>query len=289
MNLVSNSKMKNNYRKIVMIALRCIVFAVCSCMISMLCHMINSAFIEKVQGKPEFVSNILFAYSIGEKLLFAVGYLVLGYKIPIKNSILRAFTYIMLIWSSNFIPQIMGLAGADGPIVTEAFSIPIVVCDSITYLISGNMLGILFKDVPEKSIRSCKKGKYIKTVITSALLFPLLVSIVDQLMAKIYAPFSSAAALGVSDERKVTFYMTFYSWFIVSGALIAVFYRVTEYNEESKISWFKFAMKYTLFIWSPVVLIMMVFGTAVLPTVAYAMLFAICITILSLINGKMLI
>ncbi len=288
MNLELNSKTRNNYKGLLKITLKCIVFALCSCIVSMLCHIINAAFIENVHGKPEFVSNILFAYSIGEKILFAIGYLVLGYKIPIKNTILRAFTYIMLIWASNFIPQIMGLAGADGPIAASAFSVAIVVCDSITYLVSGVLLGILFRNVPERNIRSCKRSRYIKTIITSAIGFPLLVIIVDQLMEKIYAPFSSVTAMGVSDGRQMTFYMNFYSWFIVSGVLIAVFYRVTEYNEESDRGWLKFAMKYAILIWSPVVLIMIVFGTAVLPTVAYTMIFAICILIISWVDGKML-
>lgn len=289
MNLELNSQRETNYKKISAVMLKCIVFALLSCAVTILSHAYYSAFIEGVHGKPEFVRDNIFIYSLGERLLFAIGYIVLGNKIPIKNSFLRGFTYIMLIWSSNFMPQLMGLAGADGAIAEIAFSVSTVICDSITYVVSGIILGILFKNVPEANKRSCQKASYIKTIAASAITFPLLIIAVDQLINKIYTPFSSVGAIGVSHESQLTFYLYFYSWFIISGALIAVFYRLTEYNEENHLSWFRFAMKYSILIWSPVVLIMIVFGTEIIPTFFYAAVFIFCITVISWINSKLLV
>ena len=288
MNFELNNQRETNYKKVSAVMFKCIVFALLSCAATILSHVYYSAFIEGVHGKPDFVRNAIFVYSIGERLLFVIGYIVLGNKIPIKNSFLRGFTYIMLIWSSNFMPQLMGLAGADGTIAELAFSASTAICDSIAYVVSGIILGILFKDVPEVNKRSCNKASYIKTIAASAIIFPLLIIAADQLINKIYTPFSSIGAIGVSHERQLTFYLYFYSWFIVSGALIAVFYRLTEYNEEKHMSWFRFAMKYSILIWSPVVLIMIVFGTEIIPTLFYAALFIFCITAISWIDSKLL-
>ena len=288
MDLETNNRVSRQKNEWIKIGVKCIIFAIIGCSVSMLAHMINSAFIEKVHGKPEFVTMTLFAFSFITKILIAIGYMVLGYKIIIKNSILRAFTYVMLIWLSNFIPQIMGLAGADGPIAANAFSISTVVCDSIGYPIEGLVLGMLFRNIPLQKIRRCLKEVYIKGIIISAVGFPLLVIIVEQIIGKIYAPFGSAVALGVSQEKQMSFYITFYSWFILTGALLAVFYRITEYNEESTKGWLKFGLKYAVLLWSPIVLIMIVFGTEVIPTIAYTTIFIICIMIISWLNEKVL-
>ncbi len=288
MNLELRYKIKNNHLEVLKLALKCMVFAVVVCFFSMLCHVVDSAFIQDVHGKPEFVKTTLLIYSMGEKVLLAVGYVVLGYKIPLVNNRLRGFTYIMLVWASNFLPQIMGLGGADGPIAAMAFSLSTVVCDSLSYVMAGLLIGELFKKRFIKPRRSCNKVAYSKTIILSAIGFPLLVILGDQIMERLYAPFASAAAMGVSDEKRMSFYITFYSWFVLSGALIAVFYRVTEYNEGDNKGWLRFAIKYIFLLWAPIVLIMIVFGTEIMPTVVYTLLFAIYILVICWVNGKLL-
>ena len=288
MNLETNNRVGRQKNEWIKIGVKCIIFAIIGCSVSMLAHMINSAFIEKVHGKPEFVTMTLFIFLFITKILVAIGYIVLGYKIIIENSILRAFTYVMLIWISNFIPQIMGLAGADGPIAANAFSISTVVCDSVAYPIEGLVLGILFRNIPLQKKQRCLKKVYTRGSIISAIGYPLLVIIVDQIIGKIYAPFGSAVALGVSQEKQMSFYISFYSWFILTGALLAVFYRITEYNEQNTKGWLKFGLKYAVLLWSPIVLIMIVFGTQVIPTIAYTMIFIICIVAISWVNGKVL-
>src|SRR5574344_1186210 len=103
------------------IVLQCIIFAVICCCCSTALHAFRSAFIEGVHGKPSFVSNALIFYSFYAKLSFAIVYVLVGHLIPVKNKVLRGFIYMALVWGSNFIPQIMGLACADGEIAKEAF------------------------------------------------------------------------------------------------------------------------------------------------------------------------
>lgn len=288
MSLVLNSKVKDSKNQLLNVALRCIIFSIIVCGFSVLSHVLYSTYIEHAHGRPEFVRNTIFIYSFFEKILFVIGYLVLGYKIPISNTKLRGFTYAVLVWASDFMPQLMGLTGADGAIVKMAFGASVVVCDSLTYFVAGVMLGIIFKDMPNRLSRNCDRGKYIKSIITSAIGFPILVIVIDQILAQIYKPFSSASAMGVSDQQQMKFYITFYSWFILSGALLAVFYRITEYNEMNNKGWLKFAINYTIYLWSPVVLIMIVFGTEIIPTIAYSIVFAICIAVISWINSRIL-
>ena len=92
----------------------------------------------------------------------------------------------------------------------------------------------------------------------------------------------------VSDGQRGFFYLIFYGCFIVSGIFIAVFYRMTEYNRASSYGWLIFGLKYDLLLWTPIVLIMIIFGTEVLPTVMYSLLFLICILGVSWMNGKLL-
>lgn len=179
--------------------LRCVIFVACSCALSTMLHAFDSAFIQDVHGKPSFVSDNLMFFSVLEKTSFVIAYIILGYQLPIKNHVLRGFTYMMLICISNYLPQVMGLAGADSEIAEVAFG--------------------------------C---------------------------------------------------------FIISGIFIAIFYRMTEYNKASDYGWLLFGLKYSLLIWSPIVLIMIAFGTDILSTVVYTFIFIFCITAISWVNGRLL-
>ena len=288
MGLALESKVSSKKNGVAWIILKCIIFTVVIGAFSVLCHAFTSAYMDHVHGKPEFVKTTLVIYSFIEKALVAVGYVILGTKIPVKNSKLRAFTYAILVWASDYLPQVMGLWLADGPIAQMSFSASIVLSDSLTYLMSGLVLSILFKKVPERTKRDCNQAKYIKAIMTSAIGFPVLIALVDQVLARVYPAFSSAGAMQVSDGQKLMFYINFYSWFILSGALFVVFYRLTEYNELDDKGWIKFAIKYIGLLWTPVVLIMIVFGTEITPTVAYGIIFAICIFLICWINNRIL-
>ena len=78
---------KRDYKKWLMIAMKCIIFAICSGLMTTGIHMLNSKLITHVAGKPAFVTTTLILYGAAEKILFAIGYVILGHKIPINKII----------------------------------------------------------------------------------------------------------------------------------------------------------------------------------------------------------
>lgn len=272
--------------EILEVAMKSMLFAICAGILTTLTHMLSDIFIFQSHGKPEFVSTALIIYSSFDKVLLAIGYYILGRKIPVKNPILRSITYISLNWLSNFVPQFMGLAFADGTIAEQAFRISDLICDTIVLAILGIILGVLYREVPENTLRSCDKKTYGKAIVISAITFPVFVIVVDQLMRLIYPSFSSSYVLQVSEQARISFLINFYCWFFLTGAFITVFYRLTEYNAHG--SWLKFGLKYNLLLWTPVVMIMVIFGTAFLPTLVYALLFFGIIMLISWINERIL-
>lgn len=278
MNLKSSNKTNIFLREWLTVVLKSIIFAICAGALTTLVHMLCDRYVLHIHGKPESLSTALTIYSACEKILISIGYYVLGRKIPIKNSILRSMTYIGLNWLSNFMPQFMGLAFADGAIAEQTFRISDLVCDTIVSILLGIILGVLFRKNPNVELRNCDKSTYRKTIAISTIVFPILVLTLDQLVGFIYPAFSCFSAMQISEQAKIPFYINFYSWFLVSVAFIAVFYRLTEYNDNS--GWCKFALKYSLLLWTPVVMIMVVFGTDLIATTVFSLLFIICIFIL---------
>ena len=272
--------------EILEVAVKSLFFAICAGVLTTLTHMLSDIFIFHSHGKPEFVSTPLIIYSSCDKILVAIGYYVLGRKIPVKNPIMRSMVFLGLNWISNFVPQFMGLAFADGAIAEQAFRISDLVCDTIALLLLGIILGILYRKVPENTLRNCDKKIFGKMIVISAVAFPVLVIVADQLMRLIYPSFSSSYVLQVSQQARIPFLINFYCWFILTGIFVAVFYRLTEYNAYG--SWFKFGLKYSLLLWTPVVMIMVVFGAAFLPTLVYTLLFIGIIMLISWINGKII-
>ncbi len=285
MNQKTNYKEEKMKSVVIEVVWKSLLFAVCAGILTAVTHMLAGRFILHEHGKPEFLSNSLTIYSACDKILMAVGYYILGRKIPFKNSYARSLTYVSLNWISNFFPQFMGLAYADGSVAQVAFRISDLVCDSITMIILGIILGVMYKKPIETGWRECSKKTFIKAVVISMVAFPVLVIAADQGIAFVLPQFCSYNAIQVSESDRVPFLINFYSWFLLSGAFIAVFYRLTEFNDANG-SWFKFALKYSLLLWTPVVMIMVVFGTEFLPTAVYAVLFIVCLTVLCWINGK---
>lgn len=281
---MKTKKEKSINKEILEVAIKSILFAICAGVLTTLTHMLSDIFIFHSHGKPEFVSTALIIYTSCDKVLMAIGYYVLGRKIPIRNAILRSMTYVSLNWLSNFVPQFMGLAFADGAIAEQAFRMSDLICDTIVLVLVGIILGLLYREVPENTLRNCDKKTYGKAIAISAITFPVLVIVVDQLMRLIYPSFSSSYVLQVSEQARIAFLINFYCWFFLTGAFITVFYRLTEYNAHG--SWLKFGLKYSLLLWTPVVMIMVIFGAAFLPTLVYALLFFVIIMLISWINER---
>lgn len=143
-------------------------------------------------------------------------------------------------------------------------------------------------NMPQVKSSSFKKEEYWKPALISAVVFPLLVIIFDNLITTFIPEYSFLSVLKVSEQAKVLFYINFYGWFILSGSVISIFYQVTDYCKKDDKSWVKFAMKYSLLLWTPVVMIMVLFGTDFMATSIASVIFIICITILSWINSFLL-
>ena len=282
-----NIKNKDTYQEMVEVAIKSVLFALCAGILTTLIHMLSDMYIFHSHGKPETATIALIVYTSFDKALIAVGYYVLGRKIPVKNAILRSMIYVGLNWMSNYLPQIMGLAFADGAIAEKAFSISILACDTIVYIVLSVILGALFREDSLTNLRSCDGHTYGKTVAISAILFPALVVIADRFMSFVFPAFSSSYVIQVSEQARIPFLINFYCWFFLTGAFIAVFYRMTEYNDEG--SWLKFALKYSLLLWTPVIMIMVLFGTAFIPTTVFALIFLVIIMLISWINSKMMV
>lgn len=275
------------YKKVLEVAIKSIIFAVIAGVLTTLTHMLSDMFIFHTHSKPEIANTTLIIYTSVDKMMLSTAYYVLGRKIPIKNTVLRGIAFMWLDILSNYIPQIMGLAFADGEIAEKSFSVSIVVCDIIVYSLLSVILGFLYKNDSTINLKkACSKGSFIKSIGISAIVFPLLVITTDQIMYYVYPAFSSSCVIGVSEQCRVPFLINFYSWFILTGAVLSVFYRMTEYNDNG--SFIKFALKYGLLLWTPVVMIMVLFGTAFIPTMMYTVIFLIIIMIVSWINSKIL-
>lgn len=277
---------ENIQKEILEVAIKSILFALVAGTLTILTHMLSDMYIFHTHGNPEIANTMLVIYTSMDKMLIAIAYYVLGRKIPIKNTVLRGIIFIWLNMFSNYIPQVMGLAFADGEIAEKSFSLPIILCDVIVYTLLGVVLGIIYKKDSTFELRKCEKKAFVKAIVISAIIFPLLVTIADQTIYHVYPDFSSACVIDVSEKMRLAFFINFYCWFILAGALIAVFYRFTEYNDKG--SFLSFALKYGLLLWTPVVMIMVMFGTELISTIAYSVIFMGIITLVSYINSKLI-
>jgi len=284
-----NVNNKSTKKKKAEYLLRAVIFAILSALIATPLQVLTSVFILKEKGPPD-VSFLIPIGIIGfiTKTLFAMAYVLLGNKLPIKNSKLRAFTFIGLIWISVYLPQVLGMARADGPIAEAAFKIPLLICDSLSFIIDGILLGLLFKEFPYHTLLPCSKSALIRTMFISAISFPAVTIIFEFLLGKIFPTLYIYNTMQVSNEKLKIFYVIFYACFIITGASLPIFYRLTEYNTGKQTSALRFGIIYSICLWSPIVAIMIAFGTSVLLTLVYVVVFIICIITISVINGKLI-
>ncbi len=270
--------------------LYCILATAASAIItSPLRKLLNSILLSEQSGPPcvSFLITVG-AISLIMKLLFAIAYILMGQKLPIKNTYLKPIVFCVLFLISDYLPQILGITGGDGPIIKAAVDIPIIICDLIGFMIGGVLLGFLFKETGYHAAKACKKFSLLKTAAISAVLFPCMVITFDQILGHIYSPLYCYNVMKVSQSKITTFDLIFYSCFIVTGALLPVFYRFTEYNDSRMYDSIRFGAIYALCLWTPVVAIMVAFGADVIITIFYSVIFIFCIMLISMINGKLL-
>lgn len=269
--------------------IKAIAFAVLSAVLSTPLQILNSIYILREPAPPELTFLIPVAViGVIMKTLYAVAYILMGQKLPIKSQRLRAFAFILIIWISDYMPQVLGLMGADGPIAETAFSLPLVACDTLSYIIDGVLLGFLYRDFSYCEKRKCVRSALVKTMFISAIIFPLLVFLLEQILGLIYSPLYTFNAMKVSDAKTVSFTISFYGCFIITGALLPVVYRYTEFNTKNSLSPLRFGAIYSICLWSPVVLIMVAFGTNIWITLTYVMVFIICILAVAKMNDGLI-
>ena len=99
--------------------LRLILFVLLPNLVTTPLRIFVEAVIEGHKEAPNFVTVPFIIYGICAEFIVGFGYLMIGYKLPIKNTILRGFTYIMLILFSSYLPNILAMLGGDGKIIEE--------------------------------------------------------------------------------------------------------------------------------------------------------------------------
>ena len=260
------------------------IFALLSGILSTPLQILNSIYILREPEPPEITFLIpIAAIGLIMKTLYAVAYVLMGQKLPVRSQKLRAFTFILIIWISDYMPQVLGLIGVDGSIAENAFSLPLVACDTLSYIIDGFLLGFIYRDFPYYEKKKC-----INSALISAVIFPFSVFILGQTVGSLYSPLYIFNAMKVSDAKIVSFTISFYGCFIITGALLPIIYRYTEYNTKDRLSAFRFGVIYSICLWTPVVLIMAAFGANIWTVFAYIIIFIICILAVTEINDYLI-
>jgi len=246
------------------------------------------AVIEGKTGAPEFVTVPFLIYGFCAELVVGFGYIILGYKLPVKNRILRGFAYIMLILVSSYLPNILAMLGGDGEIVEESLTFGVVAVDVISYVAKGFVLGFLMRNydvrnnVPSRVIsRSCM----VITSVINGIVFALLNLLTDVIAGAIDNAWRLSSILGVTPARENTFYIVFIAFMFLAGVLLTIWYRYCLPEKAGLKSRILFALKLSAIVWLPNVLIMAFFGTSYVKTFAYGIAYAIMIMICTFVYG----
>lgn len=267
---------ENNYKISRTDVLKCLFFAVISSIISTPLQLFNSIVIEGIAGPPSFVTIPFLVYAISMKFFFAIGYILIGYRLPIKKTRLRVFIYIMLILLSSYLPNILAMAGGDGKIIESSFSANIVILDCISYALDGLILGLLMKNYMRnnESYKSAfANRKLIVGCLVNGILFLGLLFMFDLICGAINSSWYLYAIMEVSDTFRIRFYIVFYIFMFIAGVLQPIWCRFTLYPDTAFKTTILWVVVYSIFIWNPVVLIMIFFGTAITETLCYAGIF----------------
>lgn len=227
--------------------------------------------INGVHGAPSFVTPAFQVFAVVTNILFIGSYVLLEKYIPTKNKILRGLFFILLFWSSDYISQILGMSGAASPIISaDALSVPTIIIDSINYAFSGVVMGLLLSSSKTTQKLECGKKQFAAALRVSMLAFPCIQLALEMLAGLINPQFSCASAFAINGADKLNFYIVFYLFQAISGLIIPIFYRCSEFNSLKSKQWLRFASIYGFMLWTPVVLIMVFFGAAITVTVVFA-------------------
>ena len=270
---------------------RLLLFALLSAAASTPLQLFNSIFIEKMEGPPSFVSVPFLIYAVSMKIVFGLGYVLFGHKLPIRNNIFRAFSYIMLIFFSSYLPNILAMAGGDGEIIGASFSVSIVMIDSLSFLMDGLILGLLMKkyakEMPAET-HHISNGRLIISCVANSVLFGSLNIAIDLIAGLIDSSWRLCSILKVTQERELIFNIVFIIFMTIAGFLQPLWFRYC--MPESKPRAVIFGIGWGAIVWLPCVLIMVFFGTDVVKTLAYGAVYVfmivVCVMIYNLVTAS---
>ena len=252
------------------------------------------AVIYKKTGAPEFVTAGFLIYSFCAELVVGFGYLIFGCRLPVKNNIKRAFCYIMLILVSSYIPNVLAMAGGDGEIIDASLSAGIVVVDVISYMLKGLILGLLMKKytfVKAEEPGQIKGKRFLPACVINGFAFSILNFAADILAGLVDDSWRLCSLLKVSSESEISFYIVFSLFMFVAGFLLPLWNKYCLDEDASLCNAILYALKLSVIMWLPNVLIMVFFGTPVFLTllygVEYVLIFIIC-TLIYRLNSRIL-
>ena len=280
---------KNKDRFDSCVILRLLLFVLIPNLFTIPLRIFVEAVIEGKEGAPAFVTVPFIIYVICAELVVGLGYLVIGYKLPIKNTVLRGFAYIMLILISSYIPNILAMLGGDGKIIEESLSMGILVVDVISYSLKGLVLGLLMKNYDVKNpdeIEQITNTRFIICSIIYGVLFAALNYLTDIAAGAVNSSWRLCSILGVSTERETLFYIVFTIFMFMAGILLPLWNRCCLPKKASISASIIFALEISLFVWLPNVLIMAFFGTPFMLTIAYGIAYVFMIIICVLVYRK---
>ena len=249
-------------------------------------------FVEAViEGKaeaPAFVTVPFLIYGVCAELIVGFGYIILGYKFPVKNRVLRGFAYVMLILVSSYLPNILAMLGGDGKIIEDSLSVGIIVVDVLSYAFKGIVLGFLMRDYDVSNnapSRAISNPVMVLASLINGMVFALLNIIADVIAGAVDNAWRLSSILGVSPARENAFYTVFYAFMFLAGVLLTVWYRYCLPEKAGLFGKVIFALKLSAIVWLPNVLIMAFFGTSFIKTFVYGIAYVIMIVICTLLYG----
>lgn len=282
--------MKNTTKFDLGIIPRPVLFVALSGAVSMPLRIFEESVVEGRAGAPDFVTVPFIIYGVCAKLIVGFGYVLFGHRLPVKNNIMRAFAYMMLILFSSYLPNVLAMAGGDGELIASSLSAGIVVVDILSYVIDGIILGLLMKkyDPPRTSNSyTMTKNEFIRLCVINGILFAGMNILTDILAGLGSRSWRLCSVLGVSAGREMFFYIVFTLFMFTAGALLTLWYRYCMPENTSISAAVIFALKISAVVWLPNVLIMAFFGTSLPLTLAYGGAYAVMIMICVLMYRKL--
>ena len=270
---------------------RMLLFVLLSNIVTTPIRIFVEAVIEGMEGAPAFVTVPFLIYGVCAEFVVGFGYVIIGYKLPVKNRILRGFAYIMLILMSSYLPNILAMLGGDGKIIEESLTVGIVVVDVISYAMKGLVLGFLMKNYDVKNTspsRAVSKAVMLLASVINGIVFALLNVITDVIAGALDNSWRLSSILGVSSARETAFYIVFNIFMFLAGVLLTIWFRYCLPEKAGTLGGIVFSLKLSAIVWLPNVLIMAFFGTSFIKTFAYGIAYVIMFVICTLLYGKVI-